>query len=156
MFLQKFLGAALVFFCRTPLVNLLDLLRELRAGVEQSLLEIFHGHGAGCLTRRQFFSNELSNNVAQELAVRPPFRPDVRCLLPTLTALILLLICAISCTQYGDYDGRVLAAFLVLVAFLVLAHGPAVVRVLVEGLSSRGRVLHRGLFGLRGGLLGGG
>ena len=150
MFLQKFLGAALVFFCRTPLVNLLDLLRELRAGVEQSLLEIFHGHGAGCLTRRQFFSNELSNNVAQELAVRPPFRPDVRCLLPTLTALILLLICAISCTQYGDYDGRVLAAF------LVLARRAAVVRVLVEGLSSRGRVLHRGLFGLRGGLLGGG
>ena len=155
MVLQKFLGDALVFFCRTPRVNLLDFLLELRAGVEQSLMEIFHGHGAGCLTRRQVFRNELSNNVAQELAVRPPFRPDVLCLLPscarpTLTALILLLICAISCTQYGDYDGRVLAAF------LVLARRAAVVRVLVEGLSSRGRVLHRGLFGLRGGLLGGG
>ncbi len=117
MVLQKFLGDALVFFCRTPRVNLLDFLLELRAGVEQSLMEIFHGHGAGCLTRRQVFRNELSNNVAQELAVRPPFRPDVLCLLPscarpTLTALILLLLYAFSCTHIGDYDGRVLAAFL--------------------------------------------
>jgi hypothetical protein len=44
------------------------LLRELRDGVFQSLLEIFQGHGAPWATRRQFFGNKLLNNVAQELA----------------------------------------------------------------------------------------
>ena len=67
MDLQKFPGAPIFFPC-TPRVNLLDLLRELRDGVFQSLLEIFQGHGAPWATRRQFFGNKLLNNVAQELA----------------------------------------------------------------------------------------
>ena len=78
--LQKFLGAALVFFVRTPLVNPPDLfLYPGRAGVEQSLLEIVQEHGAGCLIRLQLFVNEITNNVVQELPVRPPYRTDGRC-----------------------------------------------------------------------------